>query len=141
MKAPIERLVRSIEGNLDAALPKLFRTQNPVDEADLNDKIEGLLHTWRDDLRREHPAVPFATVGVKPDFTHDKAHLLIEGKYIRGSTTPAKVTEGMSADLIKYPEEAHILFVAYDPGRAVSDRFRFRKDFESKGRCTVCILP
>ena len=141
LKAPIERLVRSIEERLDSALPKSFRIQDPVNEADLNDKIEGLLDTWRDDLRREHPAVPFATVGVRPDFTLDKAHLLIEGKYIRASTTPAKVTEGMSADLIKYPEEAHILFVVYDPGRAVADRSRFRKDFESKGRCTVCILP
>ena len=141
LKAPIERLVKSLEQRLESALPKTFRTQQPVKEADLNDKIEGLLDTWRDDLLREHAAVPFAMAGVRPDFTHARGHLLIEGKYIRGSTTPAKVTEGMSADLIKYPEEGHILFVVYDPDRAVTDRSRFKNDFESKGRCTICILP
>ena len=141
LKAPIERLVNSIEERLESALPKTFRSQQPVNEGDLNDKIEGLLDTWRDDLLREHSAVPFAMVGVKPDFTQRRGHLLIEGKYIRGPTTPAKVTEGMAADLIKYPEEAHILFVVYDPDRAIVNRSRFKQDFESKGRCTVCIPP
>lgn len=141
LKAPIERLVSSIEERLESALPKIFRSQQPLNEGDLNDKIEGLLDTWRDDLLREHSAVPFAMVGVKPDFTQRRGHLLIEGKYIRGSTTPAKVTEGMAADLIKYPVEAHILFVVYDPNRAIVYRSRFKQDFESKGRCTVCIPP
>ena len=141
LKAPIERLVASIENRLESALPKLFRNVRPTNEADLNDKIEGLLDTWRDDLRREHPTVPFGRAGVVPDFSLDRGHLLIEGKYIRRTTAPSRVTEGMAADLTKYPQEAHILFVVYDPENAVVDRARLKRDFEGRGRCTLCVLP
>ncbi len=141
LKAPIKRLVTSIESKLQSALPKLFQSVRPANERDLNDKIEGLLDTWHPDLQREHPAVPFARAGVVPDFCIDRGHLLIEGKYIRASTTPSKVTEGMAADLTKYPPEAHILFIVYDPDNAVVDRAKLKHDFESRGRCTVSILP
>ena len=141
LKEPIERLVSEIQGRLETALPKVFQKVHPVNEADLNDKIEGLLSGWRDELLREHPAVPFACAGVVPDFSLTRAHLVIEGKYIRKGTAPSKVNEGMAADLTKYPQEAHILFVVYDHERAVKDREKFKSDFENKGRCTVCILP
>ena len=141
LKAPIERLVTSIESRLQSALPKSFRSVRPTNEGDLNDKIEGILDTWREDLQREHPSVPFARAGVVPDFSVDRGHLLIEGKYIRGNTTPSKVTEGMAADLTKYPQEAHILFVVYDPDTAIVDRARLKRDFEDRGRCTVRVLP
>ena len=121
LKAPIERLVTSIESRLQSALPKSFQSVHPVNEHDLNDKIEGLLDTSREDLQREHPAVPFAGAGVVPDFSLERGHLLIEGKYVRTGTPPSKVTEGMAADLTKYPQEAHILFVVYDPDNAVVD--------------------
>ena len=141
LKAPIERLVTSIESRLQSALPILFQSVRPVNERDLNDKIEGLLDTWRAELYREHPTVPFARAGVVPDFTLERGHLLIEGKYVRSGTPPSKVTEGMAADLTKYLQEAHILFVVYDPDNAVVDRASLKHDFESRGRCTVCILP
>ena len=141
LKAPIERLVTSIENCLESALPKSFRSVRPANEGDLNDKIEGLLDTWRDDLQREHPSVPFASAGVVPDFDLNRGHLLIEGKYIRRATTPSRVSEGMAADLTKYPQEAHILFVVFDPDSAIVDRARLKRDFEDRGRCTVCILP
>ena len=141
LKAPIERLVTSIENRLESALPKSFRSVRPANESDLNDKIEGLLDTWRDDLQREHPAVPFARAGVVPDFSLDRGHLLIEGKYIRGTTTLSRITEGMAADLTKYPQEAHILFAVYDPDSAIVDRSRLKRDFEDRGRCTICVLP
>ena len=47
----------------------------------------------------------------------------------------------MAADLIKYPQEAHILFVVYDYHHAVGDRERLKRDFEGRGCCTVCVLP
>ena len=141
LRAPIERLVGSIVRRLESALPKTFGSVRPTNEQDLNDKIEGLLDTWREDLQREHPSIPFACAGVTPDFSLDRGHLLIEGKYIRQATTPSKATEGMAADLTKYPQEAHILFVVFDPDRAVVDRAQFRRAFEEKGRCTVCMLP
>ena len=138
LKAPIERLVTSIESRLQSALPILFQSVRPVNERDLNDKIEALLDTWSAELQREHPSVPFGAV---PDFSIDRGHLLIEGKYIRGHTTPTKVKEAMAADLTQYPQEAHILFVVYDPDNAVVGRAKLKHDFESRGRCTVCILP
>lgn len=141
LREPIERLVSSIQERLGTALPKLFQTERPRNERDLNDKIEALLEAWKGDLNREHPAVPFAGAGVVPDFSPDRGHLLIEGKYIRKSTTPSKATEGMAADLTKYPQEAHILFVVYDPDRAIADRDRLKRDFEGRGRCTLCVLP
>ncbi len=141
LRAPIERLVTSIEQRLKSAIPMSFRSVRPVNEADLNDKIEGLLATWSEDLQREHPSVPFARAGVIPDFSLDRGHLLIEGKYIRKGTTPSRVTEGMAADLTKYPQEAHILFVVYDPDGAVVDRARLKEDFEDRGRCTQLVLP
>ena len=141
LREPIERLVTAIQMRLETAIPMTFRSEQPKSESDLNDKVEGLLTSWRDDLQREHPAVPFAGAGVVPDFEADRGHLLIEGKYIRRSTTPSKVTEGIAADLTKYPQEAHILFVVYDPSRAIADRGKLKRNFESKGRCTVCVLP
>ncbi len=47
----------------------------------------------------------------------------------------------MAADLTKYPLEAHILFVVYDPDAAIVDRAKLKRDFEDRGRCTVRILP
>ena len=47
----------------------------------------------------------------------------------------------MAADLTKYPQEAHILFVVYDPDSAIVDRPRLKRDFEERGRCTVLVLP
>ena len=76
-----------------------------------------------------------------PDFTIGRGHLLIEGKYVRGKTTPSRITEGMAADLTKYPQEAHILFVVYDPDSAIVDGASLKRDFKDKGRCTVCVLP
>ncbi len=85
--------------------------------------------------------MPFARAGVVPDFSLERGHLLIEGKYIRGATNPSRVTEGMGADLTKYPQEAHILSVVYDPDGAIVGRPRVKRDFEGRGRCTVCVLP
>ncbi len=140
LREPIERLVMALQTRLEAAIPKVFRTEQPKNEADLNDKIEGLLTAWRDDIQREHPAVPFASAGVKPDFSLDRAHLLIEGKYIRGNTSPSRSTEGMAADLTKYPQEAHILFVVHDSERAIADRDKLKRDFEDRGRCNCMHL-
>ena len=59
LKAPIERLVTSIENRLESALPKSFRSVHPTNEADLNDKIEGLLDTW---ARRSQEGTPYCAI-------------------------------------------------------------------------------
>ena len=141
LREPVERLIASIVERLETALPKAFRNEHPSNEAAVNDGVEALLDGWRHDLEREHPTVPFAGAGVRPDFSEEQAHVAIEGKYMRGTTTLSKITDAMAADLVKYPEEAHVLFVVYDPESGIVDRARVKQDFERKGRCTVCILP
>jgi hypothetical protein len=52
----------------------------------------------------------------------------------------SKASEGIAADLTKYPASSHTLFLVYDPHRRIADDAEFKRDFESRGRCTVTIL-
>jgi hypothetical protein len=141
LKEPVERLVDSITRRLQVAIPRMSAKDNrPKDEPDLNQKINALLDGYRDDLVSEHPAISFAGVRVIPDHAFTGADLLIESKYIRANTPPSKASDGIAADLIKYPAKAHILFVVYDPDGAIIDPRRFREDFAAKGRCTVFVV-
>jgi len=74
-----------------------------------------------------------------PDHSINGTGLLIETKFITDKTTPSVITEGTSADLIKYPMECHKLFVVYDPQRKIYDDLTFKTDFENKGDCTIFI--
>jgi len=140
LKEPIERLVLAIEKTVSDAVPKMFRRYPPVDEPDLNAKINPLIEQYREDLRSEYPVVTFACARVVPDHALTTTDLLIESKYIRKGTPPSKASEGIAADLTKFPADVHILFLVYDPLRAIPDDKIFKEDFESKGRCTICIL-
>lgn len=140
LRNPVHRLVASVQAIVSDAIPKMFSSQRPADEPDLNLKISALLDTHGLDLRREHPAVSFAGAHAVPDHGTEEHDLLIESKYIREGTPPSRASEGMAADLTKYPESAHILFLVYDPLRSIKEDERFKRDFESKGRCTVAIL-
>jgi len=106
----------------------------------LNDKISAILGGDRDKFAREHPAVRFGLATAIPDHSAAEDDLVIETKYLRGATTPSRASDGIAADLIKYPPTAHILFIVYDPQRAVSDDQTFRRAFEDKGRCTVEVI-
>jgi hypothetical protein len=46
----------------------------------------------------------------------------------------------MASDLIKYPQDKHILFLVYDPDHKIPADVEFINDFESRGRCSVKIL-
>jgi 7-cyano-7-deazaguanine synthase in queuosine biosynthesis len=119
LKPGPKRLLERIVSILTSALPEMFRSHKPLNEADLNEKLGALLRTHEPALRSEHPSSTFASARVVPDHSVELNDLLIEGKYIRSSTSPSKATEGIASDLTKYPREAHILFVVYDPDRAV----------------------
>lgn len=139
LKEPIERLVASIREKVSDAIPAMFRQNKPKNENDLNTKVRALLETHRQDLRSEHPEVSFAGARVIPDHGIG-ANLLIESKYIRDGTTPSVVTDGIAADLTKYPADSHILFLVYDPKHKIASDREFINDIEAKGRCTVDIL-
>jgi REase_DpnII-MboI len=143
LKEPVQRLIEAIVPRLSKAVPQMFaKGRLPKDETDLNQKIHALLDDWRDDddLVSEHPTVSFAGARVIPDHALTKTDLLIETKYIRGGTTPSKASEGIGDDLIKYPQRKHTLFIVYDPQTAILDPHKFQHDFESRGKCTVCVI-
>jgi 7-cyano-7-deazaguanine synthase in queuosine biosynthesis len=141
LKPAVERLVEAIGKILTRSVPIMFQKgRRPQNEPDLNAKVAAILDGHVDDLRSEHPATSFACASVVPDHTLTKSDLLIESKYIRGGTPPAKANEGIASDLTKYPTTAHILFFVYDPDGAITNEKVFKEDIEAKGRCTVCIV-
>ena len=146
---PWEKVVKNIaafdgtaEDSRKIANQTLDNVRNKFEsiQGDLNDKISAILNTDRDKFAREHPAVRFGLATAIPDHSKMDNDLVIETKYLRGSTTPSRASDGMAADLTKYPPTAHILFVVYDPERAISDDQAFRSGFEDKGRCTVQVI-
>ena len=140
LRDPVLLLVDRICELLDPAIGTMFGRNPPKDELDLNDKIGAFLDSHEMDLRREHPAVSFAAGHVIPDHGSDNSDVLVEAKYVRGATTPGKVSDGMAADLTQYPQDKHILFVVYDRDRAIGNDQAFGSDFESRGRCTVLVV-
>ncbi len=138
-RLPAVRLADAIMRIVNEAVGNLFAVQWPADERDLNSKLASLIGS-HNELTSEHPTVSFACAGVAPDHTVENSDLLIEAKYIRGHTPPSKASEGIAADLTKYPERAHILFIVYDPNRKISNDPRFAHDFEKKGRCSILIV-
>ena len=139
LKDPVSLLVDRLCKLLAPAIGSMFGANPPKDEADLNMKIGTLLNSHEIDLRREHPAVSFAGGHTVPDHGGDDADILIEAKYVRGATSPSKVSDGIAADITKYPKDSHILFVVFDPERIIRDDVIFKADFESRGACTVLV--
>ena len=137
---PALRLVKRLCTLLGPQIATMFSRNRPANEDDLNFKISALLNSHEIILRREHPTVPFASARAIPDHGDDESAVWIEAKYLRGSTTPSKATEGMAADLTKYPPEIHILFVVYDPDRAILDDEEFKEAYNSRRECTVLIV-
>jgi 7-cyano-7-deazaguanine synthase in queuosine biosynthesis len=140
LKQPLERLVNDICARLTRGLPIVFQRHLPRDENDLNDKMDGLLNAERPTLEREHPAFSFGLARVIPDHSWAEHDLLIESKYLRKATTPSKVSDGISSDLMKYPDECFILYVVFDPTRSIHDDETFSRAFESKRPCRICVI-
>ena len=140
LKDPVSLLVDRLCELLGPAIGMMFGANPPKNETDLNTKIGTLLNSHEIGLRREHPAVSFAGGHTVPDHGDDHSDVLIEAKYVRGATTPNKVSDAMAADMTKYPQDKHILFAVYDPQRMIGDDLIFKNDFESRGRCTVLVI-
>lgn len=138
-RTPEARLAASIMKIVTEAVGTLFAVERPTNERDLNSKLAGLIGSHRE-LTSEHPTVTFACAGVAPDHTLAEANLLIEAKYITSNTPPSKASEGIAADMTKYPERAYILFIVYDPDRRIADDRKFAIDFEAIRPSSVLIV-
>ena len=125
---------------LTQAIPIAFKTTKPRDENDLNNQIDALIQAKGDDFRREFPITQFALATVIPDHEARRADLLVEAKYIRKNTSHSKASDGIAADLVKYPADKFILFAVYDPDRAISDDRTFKQEIENKRQCLVAVI-
>jgi 7-cyano-7-deazaguanine synthase in queuosine biosynthesis len=139
LRPAVLRLSEAISRIAAEAVGELFRVEQPANENDLNAKLAALIGSHHE-LISEHPSVPFACARVMPDHTVVDSALLIEAKFIRDGTPPSKASEGIAADLTKYPSGCHVLFLVYDPHRRIPDDGVFKRDFENKGRCTITVL-
>lgn len=140
LKENPERLANRIAAMLSGSIPVAFKKLRPKNEDELNDQIDALLRANGSDFRREFPTTQFCLSKVVPDHEANTASLFVEAKYIRKATSPSKASEGIAADITKYPGKAFILFVVYDPGRAITDDERFKRDIQSKRDCMVAVI-
>lgn len=140
LRSETERLVETITAIIEPAIGDMFARSKPKDEPDLNAKLGALLRSHQKSIRSEHPTTSFACARVVPDHLDLDTDLLLESKYIRDGTPPSKATEGIAADLTKYPTQVFILFVIYDPQHMIPSDYIFRSDIESKGRNRVLII-
>jgi hypothetical protein len=140
LKTDSRRLAEHISEMLSASLPIAFKTHKPSRESEVNDQIDALLSVQGESFRREFPIIQFALAKVIPDHEALAADLVVEAKYVRKGTSPSKATEGIAADITKYPSGVFILFIVYDPGRAISDDSAFRNDIEDKRPCLVSVV-
>jgi len=134
------RIVEKLCQILDNSVSEMFATHKPKDEPDLNQKVGALLRSHYEEIRSEYPTKSFALAKVVPDHQWESSDILIETKYIRSSTTPSVATEGIAADLTKYPKNKFILFVVYDPEHKIKTDNVFKKDIELHGRNIVSII-
>lgn len=128
-KSPIIIRIEEIDTFLRETIPIMFQRERPANENDLNDKIEAILK-GQGSFTREHPALQFWRTEYRPD--HAQGDLLVESKYVRDSTTPSKITEGIAADMTKAPSDMGFMFIVYDPDRQISDDMQFARAFEGK---------
>ena len=139
-REPVEQLADRLHAKLSQALPMLYQTEPPADEQRLNDALAALLDDGRGEWQREFPILKFGLARAIPDHSLPTYDLLVEAKYIRQGTTPSRASEGLAADLTKYPEHQYKLFVVFDPYDKVADAQAFGRPFEARGNCRVCVV-
>lgn len=140
LKPDRERLIDALEPILMQGIGEMFAAYRPKNENDLNEKIGALIRSHDERFRSEYPTVSFAGARVIPDHENAAHDVLIEAKFIRNSTSPSTATEGIAADLTKYPKSAFIIFLVYDPDHKIRSDQVFRKDIQEHGRNRVLIV-
>lgn len=137
---PSQIVAQEIGRLLATSIPIAFQNHKPKNEQELQDHIEAILNENSNDIVREFPHVPFALSGTKPDFATAHPTVFIEVKYPRGKTPPSKTNKEIAEDCTKYPDNAYLLFVVYDPERKVKNDQEFEKDFIAKRSCQFCFI-
>jgi hypothetical protein len=138
LRSPIFNRVYEINNALLKAIPLMFQREKPKNENAFNDRIQTMLSTYGK-FEREYPILQFGITSYKAD--HSQDYLIIESKYIRGSTSPSTASSGIASDITLIPTDYGILFVVYDPERKISSDDIFINSFEEKRKnCFVRIF-
>ena len=140
LELPAILLAERISDLLKKSIPLAFKTHLPLSEKDVQNHVEALLSSHREKFSREFPHVPFALGSTVPDFSQSVPCVYIEVKYLRGKTTPSKASAGIAEDCTKYPEDAFLLFILYDPERQIKDDRAFADSFEQKRACLIRLV-
>lgn len=140
LKPPLESLIQLIVSKLTISIPQAFEHEKPKHENALNDHIHALIEGEKGNYNREYPTFKFSIARVIPDHSYLDYDLLIEAKYLRGSTSRASITDQIGSDIIKYPEDKYKLFLVYDPERKITNDIIFCYDIEKKPRCFVKVI-
>ncbi len=129
--ACVERL-RSL---LCKSLPTTFQTHPARDERQVQDAGEAAFQAAQERLAREAPHLPFGIVSTKPDFSTvpaGVAPLFIEFKYLKNRARLNKVVTEMTSRVTVYRQQsAWVLFIVYDPNRAIRDDDAFAEPFSA----------
>ena len=137
LQSPFLMRVAEIDSILKHSIPLSFKRRKPDSENDFNDVVQGIL-VAHGEFAREYPIIQFGLTAYKAD--HSQGDLLIESKYLRGSTTPSVAVKGMTNDIVEIPPEYGILFVVYDPERSITDDDVFISSLQnSRPNCYVRI--
>lgn len=140
LRSPVEGLVNLITSKLTISVPQAFEHEKPKHENALNDHIHAMIEGEKGAYNREYPAFKFSIAKVVPDHSFSDYDLLVEAKYLRGKTSKASITDQIAADIIKYPNDKHKLFLVYDPERKIANDPQFCRDIEIHPKCYVCVI-
>lgn len=139
---PSDRYEARLGALLAEGLPPSFRTVAAKNEAHVQDVGQSVLVAAKAALSRELPMLPFAGIGIKPDFADqlDSGWLYLEFKYPKDrSRLNAVITEMTSRVTVYRSQNARVMFVVYDPARTILDDAAFKSDFERHEGVSVVI--
>ncbi|MBI3757365.1 MAG: hypothetical protein HY267_05250 [Deltaproteobacteria bacterium] len=132
---PCFRYVERLRSLVCKSLPAAFQTQEARNERQVQDIGESVFQAAQEPLHRESPQIPFAAVTTKPDFSNSANGtplLFIEFKYIKARNRLNGIQTEMTSRVTVYRTQgAWVLFIVYDPKRAITDDDKFTKAFEA----------
>lgn len=131
---PKIRYVERLRPLICKSIPAAFQTQEAKNERHVQDVGESIFQAAQETLQRESPQIPFGVITTKPDFAKAERSgvpLFVEFKYIKSRPRLNGIVTEMTSRVTVYGDQgAWILFVVYDPKRAITDDEKFIRGFE-----------
>jgi hypothetical protein len=130
----IERFIVRLRELVCISLPPAFQTVSAENERHVQDVGESVFQAVSREIMRETPQIPYAVVSTKPDFSlirNKKSALFIEFKFVKDRSALNRIITEMTSRITVYTDQgADVLFIVYDPNRAITNDRRFIAQFE-----------